>query len=32
VDSEAVTSYDYGVGAFLLAGAELDVLSERKHW
>jgi rhamnogalacturonyl hydrolase YesR len=26
------SSYDFGVGAFLLAGSELDVLSERKHW
>ena len=26
------SSYDFGVGAFLLAGSELDVSSERKHW
>jgi rhamnogalacturonyl hydrolase YesR len=26
------SSYDFGVGAFLLAGCELDVLSEHKHW
>ena len=26
------SSYDFGVGAFLLAGSELDVLSEHKHW
>ena len=28
----ASASYTYGVGAFLLAGAELDVLSTHKHW
>jgi unsaturated rhamnogalacturonyl hydrolase len=28
----ASSSYNFGVGAFLLAGSELDVLSERKHW
>ena len=26
------SSYNFGIGAFLLAGSELDVLSERKHW
>lgn len=26
------SSYNFGVGAFLLAGSELDVLSGRKHW
>jgi len=26
------SSYNFGVGAFLLAGSEMDVLSERKHW
>lgn len=26
------SSYNFGVGAFLLAGSELDVLSEHKHW
>ena len=26
------SSYDFGVGAFLLAGSELEVLSEHKHW
>ncbi len=26
------SSYDFGVGAFLLAGWELDVLSEHKYW
>ncbi|MGC1460616.1 MAG: glycoside hydrolase family 88 protein [Terracidiphilus sp.] len=29
---EPSSSYDFGVGAFLLAGSELDVLSGRKHW
>jgi unsaturated rhamnogalacturonyl hydrolase len=28
----ASSSYNFGVGAFLLAGSELDVLSGRKHW
>jgi len=26
------SSYNFGVGAFLLAGAELDTLSQHKHW
>jgi rhamnogalacturonyl hydrolase YesR len=26
------SSYNFGVGAFLLAGSEMDVLSEHKHW
>jgi len=26
------SSYNFGVGAFLLAGAEMDALSDRKHW
>lgn len=26
------SSYNFGVGAFLLAGAEVDALSDRKHW
>ena len=26
------SSYNFGVGAFLLAGSEVDVLSEHKHW
>jgi rhamnogalacturonyl hydrolase YesR len=26
------SSYNFGVGAFLLAASELDVLSEHKHW
>jgi rhamnogalacturonyl hydrolase YesR len=26
------SSYDFGVGAFLLAGSEMDALSDRKHW
>jgi unsaturated rhamnogalacturonyl hydrolase len=26
------SSYNFGVGAFLLAGSELDVVSEHKHW
>lgn len=29
---KASSSYNFGVGAFLLAGSELDVLSEHKHW
>ena len=29
---KAGSSYDFGVGAFLLAGSELDVLSEHKYW
>ena len=29
---KASSSYNFGVGAFLLAGAEMDVLSEHKHW
>jgi len=28
----ASSSYNFGVGAFLLAGSELDILSEHKHW
>jgi rhamnogalacturonyl hydrolase YesR len=32
VDLKPSSSYDYGVGAFLLAGSELDILSEHKHW
>ena len=31
-DYKPGSSYNFGVGAFLLAGAELDVLSEHKHW
>jgi rhamnogalacturonyl hydrolase YesR len=31
-DYKPSSSYNFGVGAFLLAGAELDVLSEHKHW
>jgi rhamnogalacturonyl hydrolase YesR len=31
-DYKPSSSYNFGVGAFLLAGAELDVLSGRKHW
>ncbi|HEV2487967.1 MAG TPA: glycoside hydrolase family 88 protein [Terracidiphilus sp.] len=26
------SSYNFGVGAFLLAGSEMDTLSEHKHW
>ncbi len=26
------SSYNFGVGAFLLAGSELDTLQEHKHW
>lgn len=26
------SSYNFGVGAFLLAGSELDALSDHKHW
>ena len=26
------SSYNFGVGAFLLAGSEMDILSGRKHW
>jgi len=26
------SSYNFGVGAFLLAGAEMDALSQHKHW
>jgi unsaturated rhamnogalacturonyl hydrolase len=29
---KASSSYDFGVGAFLLAGAEVDALSGHKHW
>jgi unsaturated rhamnogalacturonyl hydrolase len=28
----ASSSYNYGVGAFLLAGSEIEALSGRKHW
>jgi unsaturated rhamnogalacturonyl hydrolase len=31
-DYKPSSSYNFGVGAFLLAGSELDVLSEHKHW
>lgn len=31
-DYKPSSSYDFGVGAFLLAGSELDMLSEHKHW
>jgi rhamnogalacturonyl hydrolase YesR len=31
-DYKPGASYNFGVGAFLLAGSELDVLSGRKHW
>jgi rhamnogalacturonyl hydrolase YesR len=31
-DYKSSASYNFGVGAFLLAGAEIDVLSGRKHW
>ncbi len=26
------SSYNFGIGAFLLAGSEMDVLSQHKHW
>jgi hypothetical protein len=26
------SSYNFGVGAFLLAGSEVDTLSQHKHW
>ncbi len=29
---EPGSSFNFGVGAFLLAGSELDALSDRKHW
>jgi unsaturated rhamnogalacturonyl hydrolase len=29
---KAGSSYNFGVGAFLLAGSEMDALSDRKHW
>ena len=29
---KASSSYNFGVGAFLLAASELDILSEHKHW
>ena len=31
-DYKPSSSYNFGVGAFLLAGAEVDALSGRKHW
>ena len=31
-DYKPSASYNFGIGAFLLAGSELDVLSEHKHW
>jgi unsaturated rhamnogalacturonyl hydrolase len=31
-DYKASSSFNFGVGAFLLAGAEMDILSGRKHW
>jgi rhamnogalacturonyl hydrolase YesR len=32
VEFNTGSSYNFGVGAFLLAGSELDALSDRKHW
>ncbi len=32
VEYKAGSSYNFGVGAFLLAGSELDALSDHKHW
>ena len=31
-DYKPSSSYNFGVGAFLLAGAEMEALSGRKHW
>lgn len=31
-DYKPSSSYNFGVGAFLLAGSEVDSLSEHKHW
>jgi len=28
----AGSSYNYGVGAFLLAAGEVDAVSQRRHW